>query len=48
MINSKQTGRLMVAMIVAVMFLWGIHSGPVQAQPVSQQDVFGKKTYDML
>lgn len=48
MINNKQTGRLMVAVIVAVMFLWGIHSGPVQAQQVSEQDVFGKKTYDML
>lgn len=38
----------MGTVMVAVLLLWGLHSVPAQAQQVSEQDVFGKKTYDML
>jgi len=50
MINNNQTGRLMGAVIAAVLLLWVIHPTPAQAevQQVSEQDAFGKKTYDML
>lgn len=52
MINSKQTGRLIGAVMMASLSMWGLHPVPAlaeaQAQQVSEQDVFGKKTYDML
>ncbi len=42
----------MGAVIAAVLFLWIIHATPAQAQDqvqqVSEQEAFGKKTYDML
>lgn len=52
MINNKQAGRLTGAVMMTVLFLWGLHpvsaQAEAQAQQVSEQEVFGKKTYDIL
>lgn len=52
MINSKPTGRLIAAVMMAFLSVGGLHAvaaqAEAQAQQVSEQDVFGKKTYDML
>lgn len=50
MVINKQAGRLVGAALVAALFLWNLHAVPAQAeaQQASEQDVFGKKTYDML
>jgi hypothetical protein len=54
-INNIQVGRLMGTVMVTVLLLWGLHAVPAraqtqaqEAQQVSEQNVFGKKTYDML
>lgn len=48
MINATQAGRLMGSGVMTLLFLWVLQAVPAQAQQVSEQDVFGKKTYDML
>ena len=48
MINGVQVKRCMASVMMVLLFLWGLHAVPTQAQQISEQDVFGKKTYDML